>query len=151
MDWASLERPLHLPVLTASASCPVSAARQVIVGTASAAGSGPVYAVSGGAGGLATGVDGDRRIGKVLWLSDSAYSGPVLIRGRQLDGTGDVQFGSGETATDPEMRLRENGAYGGQPAGWREWPSETSVPGPGCYAWQVDGSTFSDVIVFEVR
>jgi len=32
---------------------------------------------------------------------------------------------------------------------WRYGPSVTILPGPGCYAFQVDGTTFSEVIVFE--
>jgi len=32
--------------------------------------------------------------------------------------------------------------------GFREWPGATWVPRAGCYAWQVDGTNFSDVIIF---
>jgi hypothetical protein len=32
-------------------------------------------------------------------------------------------------------------------AGWREFPYSTFVKSPGCYAWQVEGATFSEVIV----
>jgi hypothetical protein len=31
--------------------------------------------------------------------------------------------------------------------GWREFPYFTFVRSPGCYAWQVDGLSFSEVIV----
>jgi hypothetical protein len=31
--------------------------------------------------------------------------------------------------------------------GWREAPSGLWVRAPGCYAWQVDGLTFSETIV----
>jgi hypothetical protein len=31
--------------------------------------------------------------------------------------------------------------------GYREEPGGTYVRAPGCYAWQVDGLTFSEVIV----
>ena len=34
------------------------------------------------------------------------------------------------------------------PAGTRYVPSYTRVRGPGCYAYQIDGTTFSRVIVF---
>jgi hypothetical protein len=33
--------------------------------------------------------------------------------------------------------------------GWRQWPGGTWLRTPGCYAWQIDGTDFSDVIVFE--
>jgi hypothetical protein len=32
--------------------------------------------------------------------------------------------------------------------GWRAAPTETWLSSPGCYGWQVDGLTFSYVIVF---
>jgi len=32
--------------------------------------------------------------------------------------------------------------------GWRNWPSATRLQASGCYAHQVDGTTFSEVIVF---
>ncbi len=34
------------------------------------------------------------------------------------------------------------------PAGTRYLPSYTRLLGPGCYAYQIDGTTFSRVIVF---
>ena len=36
-------------------------------------------------------------------------------------------------------------------ARWRYGASSTLVRGPGCYAFQVDGTNFGDVIVFAVR
>jgi hypothetical protein len=32
---------------------------------------------------------------------------------------------------------------------WSYGPSLTILPGPGCFAFQVDGTNFSSVIVFE--
>lgn len=32
---------------------------------------------------------------------------------------------------------------------WRYYPTTTLLPGSGCYAFQVDGTGFSDVIVFQ--
>ncbi|MGH3305584.1 MAG: hypothetical protein ACRDOK_28745 [Streptosporangiaceae bacterium] len=32
--------------------------------------------------------------------------------------------------------------------GWRDAPGDTWIKAPGCYAWQVDGLRFSEVIVF---
>jgi hypothetical protein len=45
--------------------------------------------------------------------------------------------------------MKSSSTIGGLPAGWRFWPAFTYAPTAGCYAWQVDGSTFSQVIVFE--
>ena len=33
--------------------------------------------------------------------------------------------------------------------GWASWVTSTRVREPGCYAYQVDGTSFSEVIVFE--
>jgi hypothetical protein len=81
---------------------------------------------------------------KVLWVIDPAYEGPVLIRGRRLDGPGTLWFQlGGDQSALPEMQL--------QPAtspAWRDWPSATLLTKAGCYAWQVDGTSFSITIVF---
>jgi len=73
----------------------------------------------------------------------AGYQGPVLIRGRQVGGPAAVGFGEGHTPYD-ELQLL--GKAMGAPPG--EWPSFTRVQAPGCYAYQVDGTSFSKVIVF---
>lgn len=89
-------------------------------------------------------------LAKVLWVSAPSYQGPVLIRGTRLDGPGVVQFASGDSVPTSEFKLLEPGASSpGEEAGWRAWPSYTEVPHSGCYAYQVDGTTFTTVIVFE--
>jgi hypothetical protein len=52
-----------------------------------------------------------------------------------------VRFGSGLVPA-PELRI---------PAGTSEQPSYTRLLGPGCYAYQVDGATFSRTVVFRSR
>ena len=47
----------------------------------------------------------------------------------------DAQFGPGATL---------NGTNG-----WREWPGVTSLRSPGCYAFEIDGVGFSEVVVFK--
>jgi hypothetical protein len=42
------------------------------------------------------------------------------------------------------------GAAANEAAGWREFPYFTFVRSPGCYAWQIDGLTFSDIVVVHV-
>ena len=89
---------------------------------------------------------------KRVWLVDSAYPGRILVRGRQLDGPGEVRFVLGRPGfTDlnrknpvPELRIDA-------PLYDSLTPSLTRVRGPGCYAYQVDGRTFSYLIVFEAR
>jgi hypothetical protein len=75
----------------------------------------------------------------VSW-GDSGYRGPVLIRGRQVGGPGAVGFGEGHVPYD-ELQLQTGS--GGPP-----WQSFTRVRSPGCYFYQVDGTSFSETIVF---
>jgi len=88
---------------------------------------------------------------KVLWVIASSYHGPVLVRGRQLDGPDEVRFQNGrpgftrETALRPPAELRLTGPE------TRANPATTRVRAPGCYAYQVDGRRFSYLIVFEAR
>ncbi|MEA2369608.1 MAG: hypothetical protein QOH12_2 [Solirubrobacteraceae bacterium] len=85
---------------------------------------------------------------KVLWVAAPGYRGPVLIRGRQLNGPHAVGFG-GDRIPSAEMQLLATGAVSpGEPNGWREWPSYTRLRAGGCYGYQVDGASFSTVIVF---
>lgn len=86
---------------------------------------------------------------QVTWRADRSYSGPVLIRGREVgDGGGAVGFGEGHVPYD-ELQLLHSGQ--GAPGGpGRTWFTFTRVRRPGCYAYQVDGTGFSEVIVFRV-
>ncbi len=82
---------------------------------------------------------------KVLWTVPT-YTGAVLVRGRQLDGAGDVGFDIGPGWTNrvlPEIRL-VGPEYGLHPAA-------TFVRTPGCYAYQVDTLRSSYLIVFEAQ
>jgi hypothetical protein len=89
---------------------------------------------------------------KVLWVGAPTYTGPALIRGGRLGGGGSVQFALGDSIPEPELRLTAPTASSGAAAsGWRQWPSYTMVPAMGCYAYQVDGQTFTSVLAFEVR
>ena len=71
----------------------------------------------------------------------------MLIRGRQLDGPHKaVMSGDGGFVVDPQLGPGDtlNGLNG-----WREWPGATWLRTPGCYGWQIDGTNFSHIIVFE--
>lgn len=84
---------------------------------------------------------------KVLWAVDPAAVGPVLIRGRQLDGPGELAF---EDPAQPELVLNTDG-YQGQPGGWKDYPSYTRVRVPGCYAYQIDTNAGTWTVVFLAR
>ena len=83
---------------------------------------------------------------KAMWAIDPRYVGPVLVRGRQLDGTDVLKFEKGEpgfsdyTHSHPTIELHESGGY--------VHPAVTRVQTLGCYAYQVDGIGFSYSIVF---
>ena len=149
-----LFRPLHLPTLAPSAPCPVSPAREVSPSYSLALGPGPVYPV--GLGAEATLSFGGAHFpppwtgNKVLWVTAPRYRGPFLIRGHQLDGPWWVGFEPGRRplAEWEIPSFKQIGQAGGR---WRDIPSYTRVREPGCYAYQVDGTSFSEIIVVRVR
>jgi hypothetical protein len=154
--WKKLYRPLHIPRIEPGAPCPVSSADPKgdlsrlghLVGTAW--GRGPAYPA---------GLGDDRPVlsfrwpasnsafapsewsgNKVLWIV-GAFRGPgILVRGGQVDGPNGLRF---QSALNPvrELRLRGMGGH----------PSYARVRAPGCYAFQIDGTMFSRIIVFEAR
>jgi hypothetical protein len=164
--WARLHRPLHLPTVAPGAPCPVSGVGRINFaryGVPKGIGPGPAYPIGFGqpgsqlqftyppdpagpfAGSLWSGA-------KVLWFIAPRYRGPVLIRGGRLDQPGRLRFDRGKVPPR-EMRISKN-ARGGYPPGYknvgqRYRPSYTRLRAPGCYAYQIDGTTFSRVIVFQ--
>lgn len=105
----------------------------------------------------------------VLWQVVGNYSGPILLRGRQLSGTSPVYFASLETpATDlssapipegqPLKALQtSHGAiqlYGGVRlaviGGAHSWWTYVYVERPGCFFWQQNGRDYSGILTFEV-
>jgi len=144
--WTALRRPLASPAVPAG-TCPTGSPRAVNPAFGPAIGDGPVFAV------LGSGVLYAASAGmyKTLWVADPIYQGPVLIRGQQLDGNAGVAFQVGVPGTPiPEMRLQQSGATAPSDLGWRQWPSLSILPGPGCYAIQVDGQTFTETVIVQV-
>lgn len=140
-------------------SCPVSEARPLGPFVGPGLGPGPVYPVFGDHGvlrfnppGSQTGQSlfaGSQWGGqKVLWVGAPSYRGPVLIRGRQLNGPLAIGFGRAAVPLAAMQLLAPGASSAGEPPGWREWPSYTRLRAGGCYAYQVDGTSFSTVIVF---
>jgi len=159
-DWAALRRPLHLPRLAAGASCPVSrvdarvAWRGINIFGGQGIGGGPVYPGLGAHSGLLWATR-DQQYGgpwfgdKVFWYVQPSYRGPVMIRGRRVDGSGMVRFNAGRLPA-PELHIAvgESVSWHGQPASSRGVSSAVRVLAPGCYAFQIDGTNFSRVVVF---
>ena len=82
-----------------------------------------------------------------IQVSAPNYRGPLLTRAHQLDGTHDIQWGP---SIDPSFTKLVGIATDdvALPHGWVTFPSSIFVPGPGCYGFQIDGTSFSEVIVF---
>ena len=129
---------LKLPNLQAGSTCQVSAQQDFANGPGNKLpgygfGPGPVFLS-----------------GQTQWFSgvyalilvSPAYTGKVVVRGRQLDGTNGMPFrgqqGTGNITIAP-------GAAG-------QWRSTDAIVSgaPGCYGLQVDGENFSEIIVFSV-
>src|SRR5712692_3825992 len=112
-----------------------------------------------------------------VWLIEPTYRGPVVVRGRQINGAAAISFA--EPITFPLAGFSSAGSPPpGPPAAtvtidgapvpfyleldlpaataaaaegyWRMFFARTHIDAPGCYAVQMDGLSFSSVIVFQV-
>jgi hypothetical protein len=133
---AALRRPLHLPSADGG-PCPITIHTQ-----------GPVAPRELPAGVGFHSVDGSQWLqAEVTWTVTGSYTGPLLIRGEMIGG-GALGFGTGATPYD-ELQLLDAGK--GAPRvveNGRAWITDTRIRSGGCYAYQVDGTDFSDVVVF---
>jgi hypothetical protein len=162
--WGPLYRPLHVPTLAAGQPCPVSGVASYHFrrwGVGPGIGPGPAYPSGFSQPGSVLRFRYPLPVGsirgsvwsaaKVLWFVTPAYRGRVLIRGQRLDAPDPLRFSDGE---EPPTELRiaarssQAGVRGIKLVGQRYWPSITRLRASGCYAYQVDGDTFSRVVVF---
>jgi hypothetical protein len=99
---------------------------------------------------------------------EAGYAGRLLVRGRRIDGPGDVAFGFwplgfGTPAEAPGVPVvfKRTDSQGltlvyqpeldiDAPAGGRSDGHFWSFPSAGCYAIQADGDTFTHVTVISV-
>ena len=145
------QRPLHLPTIAPSSPCPAAHGHTVSPNYGLALGDGPAYPVGLGETGTLP-ISSARNFysqewggSKVLWVIDTThYDGPVLIRGHQIDGLNELRFERGDI---PPLQLWLAPNPGTD--GWTSQPSYTRVRALGCYAYQIDGASFSKVIVFQ--
>lgn len=173
--WQGLaQRPLHLPTLAPGAPCPTTPGHVTRPDLGIGLGTGPVYLILGQFPAAPAQVEHEQTQGhlhylstgnagwggmKVLWVIAPSYQGFVLIRGHQLDGPHAVGFNGGldqaagldpgDLTAPPRPSLRLVAPVPGETDHWVNWPSETRVQAPGCYAYQLDGSHLSAVIVFQ--
>ena len=150
---AALNRPLHFPALRPGESCPASPGSPITTADfgGTALGNGPVRVVIANAGDLRHGVaelspsSSPPWIAlKTLWFSVPAYQGPFIIRAKRLDHPAPVALG--EAPTVAPLVVPPGPTLNGT-RGWREAPGGLWVKTAGCYAWQVDGLTFSELVV----
>ena len=158
-SWRDLHRPLHLPQVAAGEACPVSTVDQRVdwesIGIFGGAGigPGPAYPGLGRTNPVGHFTAPDRVDGmfgeKLFWYVRSTYRGPVLLRGRRLDGAGRVAWLERRKAAS-ELRIKPGDGviWGGRPPGSRGIPTGTLVSGSGCYGVQLDGTRFSRTVVF---
>lgn len=146
--WTPLRRPLRVPTLAPNRTCPVTGLANDVdfarYGVARGLGPGPAYPIGWRDGIVAitwarNDVDATLwGVAKVLWFVRPTYHGPVLVRGIGLDSSYRVRFDRGRIPP-AELEL---------PEGTRDRPSYVRIRKPGCYAFQIDGRTFSRSIVF---
>lgn len=172
--WAALRRPLKIPTLPSNGSCPRSLGHEVRTGDAvgSFLGKGPAFPallVPGRAaydGRLPAHYDkGEHKHGwygvKTLWVvKPSSSEAPILVRGGRLGGQGILRFaiegwgelGDTESLSDGTLigtEFRLESGFDSE-SGWRHYPSRTLFRSAGCYAFQLDGPSFTRLVVFEV-
>jgi len=154
-----LKRSLRFPSLRKDEACPATPGAPVdtytsyFVGTA--LGNGPVRVAIGNRGDLLHGqvqgggteVPGWSAL-ETLWFAMPSYDGPFVVRGERLGGLGPINVDG--SATNPSPLVVPPGPTANTEGGIRVAPVSTWVRSPGCYAWQVDGLSFSYVIVVNI-
>lgn len=94
---------------------------------------------------------------KMLWALKADWSGPVLVRGWQLDGGGRVRFANNTTPPTDHLLLEPDAAAAVLKAGvttklldggWYGLPGTALFEATGCVAIQVDCAAGTSVVVF---
>jgi len=152
---AALNRPPHFPALGPGGHCRATPGRPITTADFGgiALGNGPVRVVIANAGDLRHGVADLSPSSsppwialKTLWFSVPSYQGPFIIRAERLGHPGPVALG--EAPTVAPLVVPPGPTLNGT-EGWREAPGGLWVKTAGCYAWQVDGLTFSEIVVVQ--
>jgi hypothetical protein len=89
-------------------------------------------------------------VDKTPFVRERTFTGPFVVRGGRIDGSGRLGF-SGPGGRRPFEALQFAASRAGAEfAGLSGWPTLVWIAAPGCYGVQVDGTSFSRVIVFRV-
>lgn len=97
------QRPMQLPKLQAG-SCPVTPHvpdKDLDAAFHGLHGQGPVYA---GGEGLGDGRIPAAQLVEIVWTASADYSGPILIRGRELDGSGHLYMSARNWWRGPQLK-----------------------------------------------
>lgn len=103
-------------------------------------------------------------LSKNIWVADATYRGPIVIRGWHVRDAERVRFGAYSNAMNQidaeicagyscteELWLAAGGGARGPTPDVRHWGGYIFMRESGCYAFQVDGMTFSDIFVVEYK
>jgi hypothetical protein len=157
-DPDGLHRRLHLPHLRSGQRCPISPSRSWMP-QQNLNGRRPAYliGVAGVPGGMVSiALSGRDSLGwygqKTPWAISRSYDGPILVRGARIGQRGEMRFAHGYGEHLRELYW-ESGVDQGSPPDpdFRFLASATLLRAPGCYAFQIDGSSFSRIVVVRVK
>jgi hypothetical protein len=155
-------RPLHIPTIASGQNCPTTAKKRIDTNYGIVQGDGPVYPIMGADNTQSPAIFRYVRANnttfnsrmsagwggqKVLWIINPHYRGLVLVRGKQLNGTHTINFYDIDNNQPFTQQLVLDTLLGGDSL-WPNFSSYTLIQTPGCYAYQVDGTNFSYVIIF---
>lgn len=149
-------RPLVLPSLPPSGECPVPTAVEptpapppdgpISTGGSAMYGTAAVAPLArhfqAGRLPIVEGEDG-WYLGRLHWAGRPGYRGGVLVRAYRIDGPGRARADL-RTLTDPDRASEAVEVI----EDWQFWGGAVLVTGPGCYAIQIDGDGFTELIVF---
>jgi hypothetical protein len=154
----TLARPLHLPHVAPGHRCPTALTARTVDGQA-LNGVSPAFLVgapAAPAGVISLAQSATDSLGwrsqKTPWQIARSYNGPILIRGARIDQPGAVRFafGNGQHLHELRFAIGANYALPHHLDQWRLLPFATLFRAKGCYAFQVDGTTFSHVVTMRV-
>jgi hypothetical protein len=150
-------RPLHLPHLRPGKRCPITPSQTARWGTdglQTLTGRGPVYLIGDGT--ISIALSARDSLGwygqKTPWAIRRSYDGPILVRGARIDRRGQVRFAYGYGDHLRELQWNAGADQGLPPdPSFRFLASGTLFRATGCYAYQIDGTSFSKIVVVRVR
>jgi hypothetical protein len=160
LSRALLARPLHFPTLGPGGRCPVSRGSKLNNSyfTGIALGGGPVRVLLADRGDVlrglvdlgATAAPGWSAL-QTLWIAMPGYRGAFVVRAARVGARGPIEVQASETGLSPGSGplVVAAGPTSNSQDGYRTVPGSTWVTSPGCYAWQVDGQGFSDIVVVD--